>query len=217
MTHDIMNGFSFVADPDPKLCDDMIFKHHYSHRPSRVVVYRAGLNNAVGDLVATVSFTASSTRWSQPVRELSRLVRLPDTRPPLTMLISKACSELRKRGLADLVVSFADSTRGHHGGVYQAASWNYHETRKPQNDGFIINGVFTPRRSCFGRYGTSSRSNLLTFCRFMGMTCEEHWDKGKHLYWRALTPKGQGQAMSLGLKSTHYVKNNIDHVPEWLK
>lgn len=205
-----MTDYTFIADPDPKLCDEMVRQHHYSHRPSVVVLYRGGLSDDTGRIVAVVTFTVPSTRWSQPVRELSRLVRLPDTRPPLTMLISKACQELKRRKLADLVVSFADSTQGHHGGVYQAASWAYHEMRKPQNDGFIINGEFTPRRVCYDRYGTSSRSHLAHFFGFMGMTFEEHWDTGKHLYWRSLTPNGDSQAKSLNLKSMPYFKERHD-------
>lgn len=204
-----MSEISFVADPDPKLCNEMVLNHHYSHLVPSTVVYRGGLMDDMGCLLAVVMFSVPSTRWGEPVRELVRLVRLPDTRPPLTMLISKACREIRKRKLADIVVSFADSTQGHHGGVYRAASWSYHEMRKPQNDGFIINGEFVHRRVCNHRYGTSSRKHISQFCGFMGMTCEEHWDTGKHLYWRSLTPKGDTQAISLGLKTMPYFKDRL--------
>ena len=201
--------YAFVADPDSRLCNRMVLDHHYSHLVPTAVVYRAGLIDSAGDLAAVVMFSVPSTRWGEPVRELARLVRLPNHKPPLTSLIGKACKELRKRGLADLVVSFADSTQGHHGGVYQASSWSYHEMRKPQNDGFIVNGEFIHRRVCNHRYGTSSRRHLAHFFRFMGMTFEEHWDTGKHLYWRSLTHKGDMQAKSLGLKTMPYFKDRL--------
>ncbi len=116
---------------------------------------------------------------------------------------------MQRRKLADLVVSFADATQGHHGGVYQAASWNYHEQRASQNDGFLIDGEFVPRRTCYGRYGTSSRFVIRDICELWGQTFEEHWDAGKHLYWRALTKTGQQWAKDLQLATMPYVKDIV--------
>lgn len=199
--------YTFVADPDTKECNALVLQHHYSQRLPVTVTYRSGLVDDSGRLVAAVMFSVPPTRWSKPVRELSRLVRVPGVKPPLTMLISKACKELQRRKLADLVVSFADATQRHHGGVYQAASWAYHEHRAPRNDGFLIDGEFVPGRTCYHRFGTSSRKVVADICEVWGMTFEEHWDAGKHLYWRALTRTGQQWAAELGLQSLPYFKD----------
>ena len=100
-----------------------------------------------------------------------------------------------------------DDSGRHPGGVYQAASWAYHEPRAPQNDGFLVDGEFVPRRTCYGRFGTSSRKVVADICEVWGMTFEEHWDAGKHLYWRALTRTGQQWAAELGLQSLPYFKD----------
>ena len=201
-------AFHFVADAPLHETDDMVRNHHYSHRPATGCRYRAALADDTGRLVAAVMFRLPPTRWSRPVIELTRLVRLPDVRAPLTSLISKACADLRRRKLADLLVSFADSTQGHHGGVYQAASWKYHEQRKAQNDGFLLDGEFVPRRTAYGRFGGSSRVAMRVFCEVWGYEFQEHWDTGKHLYWRALTRQGEQHAKELGLRELPYPKTD---------
>lgn len=198
--------YTFDADPGAEECNDVVVSHHYSHLVPSAVVYRAGFRNTAGDLVAAVLFSVPSTRWGEPVRELARLVRRPDCRPHLSALIGKACHELKRRKIADLVVSFADSTQSHHGGVYQASSWAYHEKRKARIDGFILGGDFVHARVCNHRYGTSSSPRLREIFEVIGVSFSEHWDTGKHLYWRPLTPKGSAQATALGLKSMPYCK-----------
>lgn len=41
----------------------------------------------------------------------------------LTQAIARAVKEFSKLDLADVVISYADPSAGHHGGVYKAASW----------------------------------------------------------------------------------------------
>lgn len=139
----------------------LIKAHHYSRRMAGNVQYvctwhePGGLFGDYGDAVAACTFSIPGTRWSQPVLELSRLVRAPHVAAPLTGFLSLACKMLRGRR-EGLVVSFADATQDHHGGIYQAASWSFSTYREPRQDGLMIDGVFVPGRSCNSRWGTSS-------------------------------------------------------------
>lgn len=182
--------------------DALVMMYHYSRRiPSNVQLVatahvNGGLFGTCGDVVAACYFSIPPTRWSEDVFELSRLVRIPNNRVPMTALIAFACRELRKK--IDLVVSFADETQSHKGYVYRAASWNYSGKREPRMDGLIIEGTFKPGRSCNSVYGTRSASRLKDS---HGIEAEPHYDEGKHLYWRALSKSGLNKAVRLQLKS----------------
>lgn len=192
---------------------DLVTRHHYSRRiPSNVQFVgtlheSGGLFGDFGRAVAAVFFCIPPTRWSAPVLELSRLVR-GDEKAPLTSLIAKSCEALRQGG-HDLLVSFADRTQGHHGGVYQAASWTYAGCRDRQNDGLVIDGVFWPGRSCNSKWGTRSAEKVSAI---LGREVVPHFDEGKHLYWRALGPKGKRKAAELGLKSLPYPKPQLERM-----
>ena len=95
---------------------------------------------------AACIFSIPPTRWREPVLELSRLVRDPEFEGPLSALISQSCRVLRASEYP-LVVSFADWTQKHHGGIYQASGWNYAGCRDRQMDGIVIDGEFKPGRS----------------------------------------------------------------------
>jgi hypothetical protein len=185
--------------------DGLVLTYHYSSRvPASVQLVGSlhesgGLFGDCGPMVAACYFSIPPTRWSESVLELTRLVRREDIKPPLTKLIALCCNELKKKG-HDLLVSFADSTQGHHGGVYRAASWNYSGMNNPRNDGILIDGVFIPGRTCNAKFGTQSPSKLLE----MGIDCVPHFDTGKHLYWRALNKSGKRKAERLGLKKLDY-------------
>jgi hypothetical protein len=189
---------------------DLVKRFHYSHRgPSNVqLVVTAhedgGLFGDYGEARAAIFFSIPPTRWSEDVWELSRLVRDQEATIQLTQLISWAVKWIRKQRSADLLVSFADATEGHHGGIYQAASWNYDDQRDPQNTGLIINGTYVPGRSCNSAYGTRSAAILAE--RHPEWTIEQRWDDGKHLYWKALDGQGEAKADRLGLKRSEYPK-----------
>lgn len=59
-------------------------------------------------------------------------VALGDHQEPVTRMIAASLRQLRAAcpGLR-LVVSFADTSAGHHGGIYQAGNWIYTGTTKP--------------------------------------------------------------------------------------
>lgn len=187
----------------------LVRDHHYSGRmPANIQQCYAlrepgGLFGDTGPVVAAAVFTIPPTRWSEAVIELARLVRLPNVDVPLSRLISHSCQWLRRGGWA-LVVSFADWTQGHHGGVYQAAGWNYAGRRDRAMDGVIINGTFRPGRSCNSTWGTRSPEKLREL--MPEATIEPHYDEGKHLYWKPLSVAGKTRAKRLGLKALPYPK-----------
>ncbi len=172
----------------------LVKRFHYSGRaPANIQCVgtwheNGGLFGDYGDAIAACFFSIPGTRWSEDIWELSRLVRNDRVTVGLSGLIAATCAYIRRALPADLLVSFADKTHGHHGGIYQAASWFYNGARSPQNDGLIVDGVYVPGRSCNSRWGTRSPDGLRNLLE--GHTVESHWDEGKHLYWRPLRRSG---------------------------
>ena len=189
----------------------LVRSHHYSARAAGVPVavgtwhLPGGLFGDRGEAVAACVFSIPPTRWSENVIELSRLVRAPHVSlPPLSGLIAQTVRFLRLRKIGDLLISFADATQGHHGGVYQAASWNYGGQRERAMDGLLIDGVFHAGRSCNSRWGTRSPVKLRLVLPHS--TVEPHYDAGKHLYWKSVTKAGEMAADRLGLAKLNYPK-----------
>lgn len=181
----------------------LVEKFHYSGRAVKnsSIVVVASFDSEV---LAACFFFSPAARWKEPVLELCRLVRHPlFPEVSLSTLISVGAKVCKKAGHT-LLVSFADSTNGHHGGVYQAASWSYHGLRPTRCDGFYINGVFKPRRSCNELYGTSGFSALKAALPDADIV--QHFDTGKHLYWKALNKNGVRKAERLGLIAAPYPK-----------
>lgn len=186
----------------------LVRKFHYSRRVPTNVQFvgtlhePGGLFGDLGRAVAACFFSVPPTRWNEDVLELSRLVRDDAVVVALSALVSRCCRELGRSGV-DLVVSYADSTQRHHGGIYQACSWAYSGKRQAAMDGVIIGGKFHPGRSCNSRFGTRSPSKLQDL---LGVQVEPHYDEGKHLYWKATKKSGYAKAERLGLVSTTYPK-----------
>lgn len=207
-----MNGWHFHSGQN----DDataLVVAHHYSGRMTTpwfvgTAHESGGLFGDFGPAVAAVVFSPPPTQWAKKVFELSRLVRHPDAAVPLTWLIGTACRWIKRtRPEADLLVSFADPKEGHHGGVYQAASWRYAYKSKRGSDGLFVNGVFIPGRTCNARWGTRSAPKLRAM--FPGLDVEYSRTDGKHLYWRPLRRSGAAKAKRLGLESLPYPKPDM--------
>lgn len=189
--------------------DRLVKRFHYSKRPTNAICVGTfhldgGLFGDYGEAIAACYFANPPTRWSTPLLELTRLVRHEEYRPPLTSLISKTLKHLDKKNITNLVVSFADWTQEHHGGIYQACSWNYHGKREQRVDGLIINGKFFVGRTCNANWGTSSPTKLKELRPDWDIV--PHYDEGKHLYWKALNKNGEREALKLGLEKNKYTK-----------
>ncbi|MET0724359.1 MAG: hypothetical protein ABWY64_26525 [Tardiphaga sp.] len=188
----------------------LIRDHHYSGRMPAPIKHcyaarkQGGLFGDSGEPIAGIIYVIPAGRWAENgVLELARLVRHPEYKEPLSKFISFSCAWLRKSGW-NIVVSYADCIQGHHGGIYQAASWNYGGKRDRHIDGFTINGVFKPGRSCNNLYGTSSIDRLKAL--LPNLEIQPHYDEGKHLYWKPLTVSGRIKAKRLGLETLPYPK-----------
>jgi len=188
----------------------LVKRFHYSRRmPSNIQCVatwhrEGGLFGDFGEAYAACIFSIPPTRWSEDLLELARLVRHPDAQCSLTGLIASAAKFINRTKQADLLVSFADATQGHHGGIYQAASWNYDGQRDAVMDGLIVDGAFVSGRSCNSRWGTRSPEKLRGVLKHS--VIEPHYDAGKHLYWKALSRSGAKKAERLGLKAMPYPK-----------
>lgn len=188
---------------------DLVRNYHYSRRfGGNIQVVGTwhepgGLFGDYGRAVAACVFAIPGATWGEPVFELIRLVRVPELRTSLTGLIAATVRHLKVKG-GDLLVSYADPTAGHHGGIYQAASWKYAGRRANRSDGLVVGGIFVPGRTCNRRWGT--RSPVGVSGKLPHLTVEPHFDLGKHLYWRPLTKAGGAKAERLGLLSLPYPK-----------
>lgn len=197
--------------------DALVKAHHYSARPPANVQVvgtwheDGGLFGDRGPAVAACYFSIPPTRWSENVLELSRLVRAPHVRAPISALLALTANHVRFARRGDLLVSFADWTQGHHGGVYQASGWNYAGCRERRMDGVLVDGEFVPGRSCNSRWGTRSPDKLRVV--LAGHTIEPHYDAGKHLYWRALNRHGVAQAKRMKLASVSFPKPSYANRP----
>ncbi len=204
-----MNAFHFAVGRQDD-ADTLVKAHHYSRRPPGNVQVvgtwheDGGLFGDRGAAVAACYFSIPPTRWSEDVLELSRLVRSPQMTAPLSRLVSLTVKHVAWAKHGNLLISFADRTQGHHGGIYQSCSWAYAGCRDRRQDGLLVDGTFIPGRSCNSRWGTRSPTKLAAMLR--GHTVEPHYDEGKHLYWRALNRDGQKKAQRLGLEAMAYCK-----------
>lgn len=186
----------------------LILEHHYSHRwpnaPSFVVTWHepGGLFGDRGPAVAAVTFSPAGG-WKETTLELSRLVRTPGMRSPLTGLIGSAMRELRRQRIDSLVISYADPEAGHHGGIYQAGSWEYTGLYGGNKRRWVVDGVELHERAAWDMFGTNRWDDVKAK---IGDRLQLRVPEAKHLYWRALNRRGRAKAKRLGLKSLPYPK-----------
>ena len=138
-----------------KLADAMplIMAHHYTRRrtadPMHVFLWVDGDRT-----MATAVFTSPVNRYfGKGAVELSRLVRVPDLKVPLTSFLSACFRWLKVNTDLKFCLSYADETVGHYGYIYQAASM-LHVAVSPGNTqwrcnatGAIVSGRSFDQRS----------------------------------------------------------------------
>lgn len=183
---------------------NLILRYHYSGTFHPVYVLM-GTAHLAGEIVAACCFRTPAARWKIPVLELARLVRKEGVAVPLTWLIGKTVKAIKQAGAYDILISYADKIHGHHGGIYQAASWNFSRCTPRQNDGLVVDGKFIAGRACNNRFGTRSATKVKLILPTSSI--EPHFDEGKFLYWKALSKKAYAQARDdLGLEDDEYPK-----------
>lgn len=141
---------------------DAVTRWHYSGGMGRTSSDRYEVRED-GEFVGVVVFSnGSNCNIGKPyglghgeVRELIR-VALGPHRTPTSRIVAIALRLLRAaRPALRLVVSYADTREGHHGGIYQAGGWIYLGEIEPVYT-FRIHGRETHKKSCFRSYGTNS-------------------------------------------------------------
>jgi hypothetical protein len=138
---------------------------HYSERsPSAVrhafaVRRPGGLFGDTGEAIAGLTYSQPVSKFFDPrAVELSRLVRCDGyDGPSLSQFVCWTLRWLRANTPTPFVLSYADSTQGHHGGIYQACNFVYVGAVDSGHIGYACpDGSFVHRRSCNTRFGTSS-------------------------------------------------------------
>ncbi len=107
-------------------------QHYTASVPSGKSVYvRFGPAIVIWSIPANKNIARFLFGWDAKVWELSRLWA-PDghERNLLTRAIAAAVRTIKQIERPVALVSYADPSAGHHGGVYRAASWHYHGQSK---------------------------------------------------------------------------------------
>lgn len=176
-----------IRHGDLRAAQTLVREHHYTHRPPRVAQCVTTVHDG-GACVAACMFNTSPTQFLIKTIELVRLVRVPDCTFPLSKLVAIASREAARK--CGLLISYADLREGHHGGIYQACSWNY--GGEIRTSGVVIDGVEFHRRTLNDRFGTSSIAKL----RALGIAASKAPISGRHFYWRAATNAAARDAAS---------------------
>jgi len=142
---------------------------HYSKRMPSAVKHcfacrgPGGLFGDTGELVAAIVYGNPVNRnWPQGILELQRLVRRDDFTGQLSEFIAWTLRWLNANKPAPLVLSYADSDQGHHGGIYQASNFIYVGAVESGHTGYRAeDGSFVHRRTCNAKFGTSGVKGVL--------------------------------------------------------
>ena len=104
-------------------------------------------------------------------------VALREHKTPVSRIVAIALKMLKKTNPnLKIVVSYADTVRGHHGGIYQAGNWIYIKKTEQQN--MLINGKVMHKKTLYASHGHSAKHKLIE----MGYTVGQINKGGKHCY-----------------------------------
>jgi hypothetical protein len=122
-----------VKSIDTYECREWFLKKHYAKRVPTVIMFSFGLFNQEKILVGVISYGLPPSRPlcvgvcgidnANQVLELNRLcVNDNLEKNVLSYFVSKSLNQITGSWI---VISFADSSQGHHGYIYQATNWIY--------------------------------------------------------------------------------------------
>ena len=183
---------------------------HYSRRMAGLVRHAFAWREC-GGLFGETGTPLAGVIYSQPVNrnfnkncaELSRLVRRDDFTGKLSGLVTQSLRWIRANTETPFVISYADTTQGHHGGIYQACGFIYVGERHSGHIGFNCpDGSFVHGRICNSRFGTRSVSKITEI--------RPDWipvfGEPKHLYIFPLRQKWKTIARKYGWESNPFPK-----------
>lgn len=169
---------------------------HYSRRMPSAIRHcfalrePGGLFGETGEPVAAVIYGNPVNRaWPQSALELQRLVRADACEAKLSKFVAWTLRWLRSNTETPFVLSYADTGKGHHGGIYQACGFIYvHETGAYQ-DGLVHpeNGDYIHGRQCVRMFGSRSAASL----EANKGEYEPAWHLTKFLYVKALRQRSK--------------------------
>ena len=183
---------------------------HYSKRMPSAVMHcfawreKGGLFGDTGGPLAGVVYSNPASRnHPQDALELTRLVRRDDFTLPLSKFVSWSLRWLRGHTLAPFVLSYADTTQGHHGGIYQACGFLYVGEFQSGHIGYNAeDGSFVHRRTCNARFGASGVEDV--------KRRKPNWTPvyglPKHLYIKPIRQKTKTALSNIGLTAKSYPK-----------
>jgi hypothetical protein len=137
---------------------------HYSKRMSGLVRHAFAWREP-GGMFGDTGKPVAGVTYSQPVNrnfphdsiELSRLIRADGFDRQISEFVAWSLRWLRANTPYPFVLSYADTTHGHHGGVYQSLGFRYIGATDSANIGFNApDGTFVHGRICNSRFGTRS-------------------------------------------------------------
>ena len=186
---------------------------HYSRRmPSNVqhcFAWRkpGGLFGDTGEPVAVAIYGQPVNRaWPTDALELQRLVRRDDFGGVLSSFVAWSLRWLRANTARPFVISYADSGKGHHGGIYQATGWYYIRETGRYQDGIInkSTGEYIHGRQCNRMFGSRSVETL----RNLPGEFELAFHETKYGYVFPLRPKIRSLVGKFGWSILQYPKPN---------
>jgi len=124
-----------VADVSLKVAQALVQEFHYSRGGSNTAVYIHGLFRHGDEKCQGIVWWLPPTRvacesvnrnhWRQ-VLSLTRMVILPGVpKNACSFLLAQSVKRIKKEGQFVSLVTYADESQNHKGGVYRAANWNY--------------------------------------------------------------------------------------------
>jgi len=140
-------------------------KWHYSKRMPKSKLAKIGVWED-GKFIGVVIFGVGATpEIAKPYKvtslQICELVRVALTNhKSQTSRVVAIAIRILKESMPGLrvIVSFADSSQGHHGGIYQAGGWAFCGS---SSDTYIcVNGIIEHRRTLGHQYGTSSLDEI---------------------------------------------------------
>lgn len=183
---------------------------HYSKRQPSSPIHAFALRES-GGLFGDTGTPVAGVFYSQPVSrnlpqsalELSRLIRTDGYKGQLSQFVAWTLRWLKANSDRELVLSYADSTQGHHGGIYQATNFHYVGAFESGHIGYSCpDGSFVHRRACNGRFGTSSLQELAR----IRPDWSPVYGEPKHLYVYPLRMKWKKISAAYGWESKPYPK-----------
>lgn len=191
---------------------------HYSKRNAGLIHHAfawrepGGLFGETGEPLAAISYSQPVSRnHPQTALELSRLVRKEGFTKPLSQFVAWSLRWLRANTETPFVLSYADSTQGHHGGIYQACNFHYVGETTAGHIGYNCpDGTFVHRRNCNTRFGVGGAEEMAR----IKPDWEPVFGMPKHLYIFPLRKKWKALVVDHGFVAQPFPKPDKNLNPD---